>query len=130
MKPVGGDAGDHFGGDAAPGECLAHGEEAAGAGDRGEHGVDIEGFDRPEVDHFDFPSVMLEVVCGADRFMDHGAVGDDGGVFSGADDAGLSDGKVVAVDRFGFEPALEEFVFAEDDGIIECDRIDEHVIGV
>jgi hypothetical protein len=62
--------------------------------------------------------------------MHHGAVGNDGGVFSRPDDACLADGQVVAIDRLGLEPAVKKFVLAENHRVIDRHRIDEHVIRI
>jgi hypothetical protein len=74
-----------------------------------------------QIDDLDFPAVLLQALGGAHRFVDHRAVGDHRGVFAGADDARLADRQVVAVDRFGLEPAVEELVLAENDRVIERD---------
>ena len=47
-----------------------------------------------------------------------------------AGDPRLADGQAVAVDRLRLEPAVEEFVLAIDDGVIERDAVEQHVIGV
>ena len=51
-------------------------------------------------------------------------------MFAGADDAGLANRQAVVLDRFCLEPTVEEFVLAENDWVIERDRIDEHVVGI
>ncbi len=130
VEAVGDDAADDFGADSAPWEAFGDGEESAGAGDGGEDGVGVEGFDAAEVDDFDFPAVVEEVVGGAEAFVEHGAAGDDGGVAAAAGDSGFADGESFCGQGVGLEVIVEELVFAEDDGVVEGDGVEEHGVGV
>lgn len=130
METVGHDAGDDFSSDAAPRETFADAEESTGAGDGGEDGVGIDGFDAAQVDDFDLVAILLEFVGSTDGFVHHGRVGDDGGVPTRAGDARFADGQRGVGKAVGFEVIVEELVLAEDDGVIEVDGGEEHVIGV
>ena len=91
-ETFGGHAGDDFGGDSAPRPGFADGEESAGAGHAGEDGIGVERFDRPKIDDLDFPAFGGEFLGAGEGFVEHGAVGHDGGVSAWAGDAGFSDG--------------------------------------
>lgn len=132
VEAIGDDAGDDFGGDAAPGEGFADGEESAGAGDGAEDGVGVEWFDGAEVDDLDLVAVFFEFFGGLECLVDHGGVGDDGGVLAVAGDAGFAEWKDVGgVGEVGvFEVVVEVFVFAEDDRVIEGDGLEEEAVGV
>ena len=130
MEAFFGNARDDFRRDAAPRERFTKGEQASGTGHGGKHRVEIERFDRAQIDHLDLPAVRRHAVGRAHGFVDHRAVGDHCRVFSRADDAGLADGQVVAIDCLRFQPAVEKLVFAVDHRIIERGGIDQHVVGV
>jgi hypothetical protein len=122
--------GDDLGGDASARPGFANGKEPASARDRSHDGVRIERFDRAQIDDFDFVTFRDEVLCRSEGFVKHGAIGDDGQVASFTGNAGFADGERFGGEGISFEMIVEEFVFAEDHGIIKLNGSEKHAVGV
>ena len=125
-----GDAGDDFGGDAAPRPRFAHAEQTAGARDAGDDGVRIQGFDGAQIHDFNLPAFGGEFVRGGDAFVHHGAIGDNGEVATFAGDAGLAHGQGGVRQFVGLEMVIQELVFAENHRVINGHGFEQHAVGV
>jgi hypothetical protein len=62
--------------------------------------------------------------------VEHGAVGHDGGIASGAGDAGFAGRLRYVGESFGFEMVIEKLVLAENNRVVDGDRFEHHAVGV
>ena len=130
VKALRRNARDHFGGHAAPRKRFADTKQSPGARHRCEHSIGIERLDRSQVDHFDLDPLGAELLRDGERFMYHRAVGHDAEIASRPNDSCFPDRQFLRRERVGLEMVIKILVFAEDDRVVDLDRVDQHRVSI
>ena len=121
----------HLGGDAAPGRRFADGQQPARARNACKNRRNIQGLDRAQVDYLDLHPLRGHDFGSGQRLVDHCAVSHQRGVPPVASDPRLPGRQdFLCRQLIRLEMIIEELVLAEDHGIVDLDRLEQHPISI